>query len=155
MKKFIFTSNLRRDDTATVAVRLNRQEWDNLRWWMKTPDYHKNIGFPNGVRLYYRGRGWYRLDVTRTDFAIKKLRSAISIIRKWRAEYDEAGRQDQRLRLLSARKTATPIAFVDDGTLGGRIQVMASDRSVTTLQQHVKASPQALADLTAKFGRRS
>jgi hypothetical protein len=155
-KKFIFTSNLRRNDTATVAVRLSREAWTALRTWMKTPDYHRNIGFPNGVRLYYRSKGWYRLDVTRVDRAIDKLRAAVSIIRKWRAEYDEAGLQDKRLQVLKAQHpTVKPVAYVDNGKMGGDIRVIdTKTQVVASLKQHVPASPHKLEALAATFSSR-
>lgn len=155
-KKFIFTSNLRRNDTATVTVRLSKEAWTNLRKWMKTPDYHKNIGFPNGVRLYYRSKGWYRLDVTRIDRAIDKLRVAVSIMRKWRAEYDEAARVDQRLHVLKVQHpTVKPVAYVDNGKMGGDIRVIDTQTlAVKSLQQHVPASPHKLELLAATLSTR-
>lgn len=147
--KFMFP-HLKRNDTAYVTVHLSGEQLASLRQWMKTPDYHQFIGFPNGVRLYRRGFGWYRLDVTREERAIDKLRVAVSLIRKWRAEYDEAARQDLRLKVLRHEKPgAKAIAYTD-----GQYQVMDEQRTVKPLTQHVKASPHKLEQLVAKLGSR-
>lgn len=73
------------DSTAHVTVRMNAREYSQLQTYMHAEN--KRLTFSHGVKLVYRGRGWYRLVTSRSYRAAEKLVQAIKVLRlfcNWR-----------------------------------------------------------------------
>lgn len=142
--------HLASDDTASATLRLNKYELKDLRQFMHTPDYFKNIGFPNGVRLYYRSMGWYRLGVTRQHRACDKIRSALIIIRKWCAEYQTQQKAEIQRLILEQNPHLKCVAFVDTGATQAPVRIYR-DQTPEAPTSGQKVDPRKLQRLAHKF----
>lgn len=150
--------HLSRDDTAFATVRLNRIEMAELRKFMHTPDYHQFIGFPNGVRLYYRSMGWYRLEATRDHRACDKIRAALAILRKFRREFQALIVTDIRRLILAKHPELQTVAYVDDSDnkLIGTFHVRnLNDKgpNIAPMESRLPAEPAKLEQLAAAFAK--
>lgn len=110
-------------DTAYVSIRLCRQEWQSLRAFMHTKEEFPNIGFPGGVRLFYRSHGWYRMGVVNPLDIVKKLKSTMGVLRRWYREYHQMQINETRLLLMKARPELMNVAFVSNDTRNGQFYV--------------------------------
>lgn len=88
-----------RYDSAIVhaVVRMDGKSHALLKQFMHCKD-ELAIRFQHGVKLVYRGRGWYRLDVSNEHRALEKLEFAVKLMRRfWR---EEEQRTEDALKLL-------------------------------------------------------
>lgn len=153
-----FFPHLSNDETATATIRLNKDEMKALRNFMHTPDFHKNVGFPNGVRLYYRSKGWYRLEATNNLVACKKLRVAIAILRKFKRDYDVAVVADIRRLMLDRYPNLQTVAYVDEAKAVGTGTFHVRDNNQSTiniepLEARIPADPQKLQRLAQVWAK--
>lgn len=73
-------------DIVHAVVRMDQKTHAALKQYMHCKD-KVVIRFAHGVKLCYRGYGWYRLDVSNEYRAVEKLEFAVKLIRAfWRAE---------------------------------------------------------------------
>jgi hypothetical protein len=96
----LFT-HFKTDETSYITARLNKAEFAHLREWMHT-EAGERVGFPHGVKLFYRAEGWYRMDTTNSHRAIEKLKSAMAIVKSWHHQYRKAVAQEIRLLMVQA-----------------------------------------------------
>lgn len=148
-------AHLENNDTATVTIRFNKDEEQALRQYMHTID-GQQVSFPHGVRLFYRSMGWYRLDTSNTFRASEKLKLAISIIRKWYAEYQKQRNQELRLLLLKAQPNLEVAAYLDGHYVVRNKQtqnIQSVDAAYSELQERMPASADRLQELAQRFAR--
>jgi len=148
--------HLKNNDTAYVSVRLNKDEEMSLRLYMHVSDKFQNVAFPHGVRLFYRSMGWYRLDTSNNFRATEKLKLALSIVRKWYAEYTEQRRQELRLLMLKAQPDIEVQGYLDGRFIVRNKQthvIQSIDAAYADLQQRMPASPDRLKELAQRFTR--
>lgn len=77
--------NRHNNDTAHATVRMNAREYKELQSYMHLEG--QRLKFPHGVKLMYRGRGWYKLVASRSHRAVEKLTEALKVLRlfcNWR-----------------------------------------------------------------------
>ena len=151
-----FFPHLSNDETAVATIRLNKTEMDALRKFMHTPEYHQFVGFPNGVRLYYRSMGWYRLEATREFRACDKIRAALAILRKFKREYEAAVTSDIRRLLLERYPDLQTVAYVDESAMIGKFHVRDkrdAAPNIAPLETRLPADPQKLQQLAATFAK--
>lgn len=148
-----FEQNMQNDDTAYVSVRLCAAEHAELRAWMHTHELQQFVSFPHGVRLEYRSKGWWRLNPSKNLRGASKLRTALTILRKFSRSYKEkVTREIQRLILLQ-NPDLQLIAFVSDTVIGnGEYHVQDKNTKQTAPASHkVPADSQRLSQLRAHF----
>lgn len=131
--------HFKNDETARVSLRLNKDEEMSLRLHMHFEDKKDAVGFPHGVRLFYRSMGWYRLDTSNTFRASEKLKLAVSIVRSWYRKYEASRVEETRLLILKARPELEVMAYA-----GG--QYMIHNKSINSVQ----TTEAAFADVQAK-----
>jgi hypothetical protein len=143
-------SHIENNETASVTVRLSREEALSLRQYMHTADGAR-VAFPHGVHLLYRSMGWYRLDASNSFRASEKLKLAISIVRKWHREFEAARLQEIRLLMLKAKPELAVVGYVNNEYLIRN----AKDNTVKTAAETYKVppSPDKLQALTQRFSR--
>lgn len=150
-----FFPHLSNDDTAIASIRLNKNELSALRTFMHTPDYHQNIGFPNGVRLYYRSKGWYQLNTTNNFRACDKIRAALAVLRKFKREYEAAVAADIQRLIVARHPDLKTVAYVDEtkavGT--GQFHVQDTKGKITPLEARLPADPVKLQQLKETFAK--
>ncbi len=76
------------NNTANVSVRMNAREYKELQSYMHLEG--QRLSFPHGVKLLYRGRGWYKLVASRAHRAVEKLTEALKVLRLFCNWYDKA-----------------------------------------------------------------
>jgi hypothetical protein len=150
--------HLSRDDTASATVRLNRTEMAELRKFMHTPEFHQFVGFPNGVRLYYRSKGWYRLEATRDYRACDKIRAALAILRKFKREFQALLVTDIRRLILAKHPELQTVAYVDesDNALIGTFHVRNTKEPLSTvapMESRLPVDSSKLEELAATFAK--
>jgi hypothetical protein len=151
--------HLSNDETATVTVRLNKDELAALRLYMHTPNHFKNIGFPDNVRLFYRSKGWYTLRAMNSRRACEKLKIALAIVRRFARSYEATVRQDAQVVAVHHDKpNMQVVAFVDRGPLAGeylarQLNVDPFDQKPSKLQSLQKVQPASKDQLQALLKR--
>jgi hypothetical protein len=89
-----------RYDATTVhaVVRMDSKSHALLKQFMHCNDAVV-VRFQHGVTLTYRGRGWYRLNVSNEHRALEKLEFAVKLMRRfWREEEQHT---EDALKLLA------------------------------------------------------
>lgn len=81
-----------------AVVRMDSKAHAQLKFFMHCND-STAIRFKHGVRLCYRGSGWYRLHVSNKHNALEKLEFAIKLMRRCYREAEQ--RTDDALKLLA------------------------------------------------------
>lgn len=73
-------------DLVCAVIRMDHKTHRALKEFMHCKD-PVVIRFQHGVKLCYRGYGWYRLDVSNDHRALEKLEHAVKVIKRfWREE---------------------------------------------------------------------
>jgi hypothetical protein len=141
-----YFAHLDNDDTAYVTVHLSADEYKHLRQWKHTED-GQLVDFPHGVRLYKRGFGWYRLDVTKNFRTIDKLRTALTLLKAWAYSYKQAVAQEIRLLMVQQNPSLQVKAYNSD-TNTFHVQ---HRRSGAVQPLRAPAKPEQLQALARKF----
>ncbi|QRE00096.1 hypothetical protein [Burkholderia phage BCSR5] len=151
----IYIQNKHCPATMYASVRLTREQYKALRTFMRTPDYHSQVGFPGGVRLATIGSGWYRLTCPSEYKTEQKIMDAVRIITKSNHQVAEKQREGKRIQ-KAHKPNAT--AFIDGRFVSTQPNLTQIPRAAVPpapiVQAPKPADPNALARLAAKFGRR-
>jgi len=144
------------DERGYITVRMNSSEQQELRKWMSTHPDQPCVSFPHGVRLERRSMGWYRLNPSNILRGAEKLNLAFRILAKFKYEL----RRKRDAEILQQRalqqKHIQAVAFVSDDSKvnGGTLHVRNNrTKQVTTVDQHVPATPNRLLELQQRFAR--
>jgi hypothetical protein len=79
----IYTSRLKRDDTAEATIQMTKAEFQALRKYMGTPDEFAAVKLLHGVYVNYRGPGWYVVEASNTYRSVSKIEASLSLVRKF------------------------------------------------------------------------
>lgn len=145
--------HLNNDDTAFTTVHLSKEEYADLRNWMHTDaNGLEHVTFPHGVKLYKRGFGWYRLDVTYPNRTVEKIKTAMTLIRKW--SHDFQRRVVQETRVLLARQQGHKVHSYHSDVQAFRLLNSHSGKIVDVGLPAAPASEHKLQALVNKFANR-
>jgi hypothetical protein len=86
------------NEMVYAVVRMDHKTHKALKEFMHCDD-KVVIRFKHGVKLCYRGYGWYRLEASNSHRAVEKVEFALKLIRRFMR--DEEAKTNEALKLLA------------------------------------------------------